>query len=427
MSDAQVDVALRLVSPDEVRAHRGPVVPPEILEGASRIIEEVRTGGEAAVRRFAERFDGFPPEAPLTLSAGELKSACDELDPSDLAVLERTSDRIAAFAEAQKASASPVRLPVEGGLAGDRLEPVRVAGCYAPGGLYPLPSSVLMTAVTARVAGVEKVWVACPDPAPVVQAAAAVAGADGLLVLGGAHAVAAMACGVSSVPPCDVVVGPGNHWVTAAKLLLSGVVGIDLLAGPSELVVLAGPDADAELIAADLLAQAEHDPTAVPVLLTTSRTLWSQVNQALAGQLRDLPTADIAAQALGGGFAVVEEDEGRLVECCERLAPEHLQLHGDTAAGWADRLSAFGSLFVGSATAEVFGDYGFGPNHTLPTGGTARFASGLSVFSFIRRPTWLALEHPIGQQAVQDVVRLARLEGLEAHARAAEARASESG
>ncbi|NNF28237.1 MAG: histidinol dehydrogenase [Gemmatimonadetes bacterium] len=426
MSASVSNVALRLVSPSDVRAHRGPVVPAEILEGAARIVEEVRSGGEAAVRELAARFDGLSPEAPLALSVEDLETARVGLDPSDLAVLERTRDRIAAFAEAQKSSAVPVRIPVEGGVAGDRIEPVRVAGCYAPGGRYPLPSSVLMTAVTARVAGVEEVWVACPDPAPVVQAAASVAGADGLLVLGGAHAIAALAYGVGPAPPCDVVVGPGNHWVTAAKLLLSGVVGIDLLAGPSELVVLAGSDADADLIAADLLAQAEHDPTAVPILLTTSRTLWAEVNERLADRIQDLPSAEIATESIRGGFAVIEDSEVRLMDCCERLAPEHLQLHGDTAAGWADRLSAFGSLFVGSATAEVFGDYGFGPNHTLPTGGTARFASGLSVFSFLRRPTWLELELPIGPQAVEDVVRLARMEGLEAHARAAEARSPEA-
>lgn len=427
MNAAPGEVALRLVPPSDVRAHRGPVVPPDILEGAARIVEEVRTGGEEAVRGFAQRFDGLPPEAPLALSTAQLDEACRDLDPADVAVLERTRDRIAAFAEAQKASASPIRLPVEGGIAGDRIEPVAVAGCYAPGGLYPLPSSVLMTAVTARVAGVDQVWVACPNPAPAVQAAAAVAGADGLLVLGGAHAIAALAYGVGPVPPCDVVVGPGNHWVTAAKLLLSGVVGIDLLAGPSELVVMAGSDADPGLIAADLLAQAEHDPTAVPILLTTSRSLWDDVHKQLAEQIRDLPTADVAAESIGRGFGVVEEDADRLIECCERLAPEHLQLHGRTAERWSDRLSVFGSLFIGSGTAEVFGDYGFGPNHTLPTGGTARFASGLSVFSFLRRPTWLDLELPIGRQAVQDVVRLARMEGLEAHARAAEYRLSESG
>jgi phosphoribosyl-ATP pyrophosphohydrolase/phosphoribosyl-AMP cyclohydrolase/histidinol dehydrogenase len=421
MSTAASAAGLRRVPASEVRSHRGPVVPPDVLEGASRIVEEVRAGGEEALRRLAERFDGLLRGAPLALSAENLEEGLRECDPADVAVLERTRDRIAAFAEAQKASAVPVRVPVEGGFAGDRIEPVDVAGCYAPGGRYPLPSSVLMTAVTARVAGVARVWVACPDPSPIVRAAAAVAGADGLLRVGGAQAIAALAYGVGPVPECDVVVGPGNHWVTAAKLLLSGVVGIDLLAGPSELVVLADADADPELIAADLLAQAEHDPTAVPVLLTKSEGLLEAVNEQLAVQLRDLPSAGIAAEAIGGGFAVVESDEGRLIECCERLAPEHLQLHGTTAEGWSERLSAFGGLFIGSATAEVFGDYGLGPNHTLPTGGTARFTGGLSVFSFLRRPTWLHLSEPVGP-ALEDVVQLARMEGLEAHARAAEAR-----
>ncbi|MDH3222609.1 MAG: histidinol dehydrogenase, partial [Gemmatimonadota bacterium] len=213
---------LRVVAAEDVRSEKRPVVPPEVLRAAGQIIEDVRREGEAGLRRLGERWDGLAQGEALVLGPEELAAAKDDCSPGDLATLERSAARITAFAEAQKASASSVRVEVDGGLAGDRLVPVRVAGCYAPGGRYPLPSSVLMTAVTARVAGVGEVWVASPRPSTVVKAAAAVAGADGLLVVGGAQAIAAMAYGVGPVPECDVVVGPGNHWVTAAKLLLSG-------------------------------------------------------------------------------------------------------------------------------------------------------------------------------------------------------------
>ena len=311
---------------------------------------------------------------------------------------------------------------MEGGRAGDRLVPVRVAGCYAPGGRFPLPSSVLMTAVTARVAGVREVWLASPRPSREVMAAGAVAGVAGLLGVGGAQAVAAMAYGVPPVPRCDVVAGPGNQWVTAAKLLLSDVVGIDLLAGPSELAVLTDENGDPALIAADLLAQAEHDPVALPILVTTHEPLVGRVEEELARQLADLPTAEVARAALRNGFAVVAPEEEAL-RCTQELAAEHLQLHGSRATDWEGRLDRFGTLFVGESVAEVFGDYGAGPNHTLPTGGTARFTGGLSVFSFLRRPTWLRLEGGRATDGLaRDTAELARMEGLEGHARAAEAR-----
>lgn len=413
---------MRRIAPADVGSSRSPTVPRDVLLAAADIVDRVAGGGEAELRAHGERYDGLEPGDPIILPRPALEDALAALDADARAVLRRTADRIEVFARAQRDTATSVDVAVEGGRAGDRLLPVNVAGCYAPGGRYPLPSSVLMTAVTARAAGVREVWVASPRPTRAVLAAAAVAGAEGVIALGGAHAVAAMAHGVAPVPRCDVVVGPGNHWVTAAKLLLSGVVGIDLLAGPSELVVLASDDADPELVAADLLAQAEHDPDALPVLVSTSAGLLDRVDGALGDQLADLPTAATARESLGTGFAVLAADEDEAVACCEALAPEHLQLHGTRAAELADSLGTYGSLFVGAATAEVFGDYGVGPNHTLPTGGTARFTGGLSVFAFLRRPTWIRLSEPVPESLVRDAAALARMEGLEAHARAAEAR-----
>jgi phosphoribosyl-ATP pyrophosphohydrolase/phosphoribosyl-AMP cyclohydrolase/histidinol dehydrogenase len=225
------------------------------------------------------------------------------------------------------------------------------------------------------------------------------------------------------VEPCDVVVGPGNRWVTAAKQVLAGRVGIDMLAGPSELVVLADDSADAALVAADLLAQAEHDPDALPVLVTTSEDLAEGVAAELVGQLEDLPTRQVAEAALAGGFCVVASDLDEAIALCERLAPEHLQVMTATPDAVANRLRGWGGLFIGAGSAEVLGDYGAGPNHTLPTGGVARFQGGLSVLDFVRVHTWLRIDDAeAARQTVDDSVRLARMEGLEAHARAAEMR-----
>jgi phosphoribosyl-ATP pyrophosphohydrolase/phosphoribosyl-AMP cyclohydrolase/histidinol dehydrogenase len=274
-----------------------------------------------------------------------------------------------------------------------------------------------MTAVTARAAGVGSVWVASPRPAQVTLAAAAVAGADALLAVGGAQAIAALAWGAGPVPAVDVIVGPGNRWVTAAKQLVAGQVGIDLLAGPSELVVLADADADPAVIAADLLAQAEHDPDARPILVTPSVALADAVDAALSDQLSELPTAAIAFEAVRNGFCVLVRDLAEGCAVCDRLAPEHLEVLTADADAVASRLRHYGGLFVGAASAEVLGDYGVGPNHVLPTGTAARFSGGLSVLHFLRVRTWLRLE-----AGAADAAALARLEGLEGHARSAERR-----
>ena len=420
------EIRLRRVAAVDAPGARQPAVPPEMIAPVLEIIESVREGGEARLRELAERWDGLEAGGALVRTPREMRSALESLPRPDRELLERTAGRIEHFARAQLESAAPVDVAVEGGRAGDRLVPVRVAGCYAPGGRFPLPSSVLMTAVTAKVAGVREVWLASPNPSREVMAAGAVAGVGGLLGVGGAQAVAAMAYGVPPSPQCDVVVGPGNRWVTAAKLLVSGVVGIDLLAGPSELAILSDEHGDPALIAADLLAQAEHDPVALPILITTSAELVGRVERELAIQLSGLPTAETAAQALHNGFAVVAAEEDAL-RCCEELAPEHLQIHGSRTEVWDRLLDRFGALFVNESVTEVFGDYGAGPNHTLPTGGTARFTGGLSVFHFLRRPTWLRLdEGPARDRVAQDAAALARMEGLEAHARAAEMRAGRS-
>jgi histidinol dehydrogenase len=275
---------------------------------------------------------------------------------------------------------------------------------------------VLMTVTPARVAGVTSVWVASPRPSDLTLAAAWVAGADGVLAVGGAQAIAALAFGTVT-PSCDLIVGPGNKWVTAAKKHLFGEVGIDGLAGPSEILVIADDSADSAMVAADLLAQAEHDVDAIPMLVTTSSDLADRVDLELSAQLADLPTADVARAALGNGVCVVVESLSRAAGVSDALAPEHLAIHAADPRAVAMQVRNYGSIFVGRSSAEAFADYGAGPNHVLPTGGGARYSSGLSVLTFLKASTWLAVDHP--EDLIEDTARLARLEGLEAHARAA--------
>jgi phosphoribosyl-ATP pyrophosphohydrolase/phosphoribosyl-AMP cyclohydrolase/histidinol dehydrogenase len=414
---------LRRLTPEQAasRIRRRDPVDAAALEAARVIVEDVRVRGEPAVREHARRLRDIEGDEPLVLGPDDLRAALESVGPEVRGVLERTASRIRAFAEAQRASLTEVQTPIPGGACGQSVAPVERAGCYAPGGRFPLPSSVLMTAVTARVAGVREVWVASPRPAIATLAAAAVAGADALLRVGGAQAVAALAFGAGPVAPCDVIVGPGNRFVTAAKQVVAGRVGIDMLAGPSELVVLADGTADPATVAADLLAQAEHDPDATPVLISTSGPLIDAVERELASQLESLPTRDTAERAVrGNGFAVLASglDEGAAL--CDRLAPEHLEILCADAGAAASRVSHFGGLFIGAGAAEVLGDYGAGPNHTLPTGGTARFTGGLSVHHFLRIRTWLRIDDPAAaRNLVDDAVALARIEGLEAHARSA--------
>ncbi len=389
----------------------------ETLAGAGAIVEDVRRGGSDALRRHAERLDRLAPSAPLLFERAELERARDALAVADRTLLERVAERIRTFAEAQRASVQDLDVAIEGGRAGHRWLPVDTVGAYAPGGRYPLPSSVLMTVVTARAAGVETVFCASPSPAPITLAAAAVAGADGLLAAGGAQAIAAFAFGVE-VPQSDLVVGPGNRWVTAAKKLLVGEVGIDGLAGPSELVVVADGTASPVLVARDLIAQAEHDVDARAMLVTTSPDVVTAVEAELERQLSDLSTADTARTSLtrnGRAFLVRDDEETRRL--VDRLAPEHLELCVADPERLAEGLSNYGGLFLGAASAEVFGDYGVGPNHVLPTGGSARFQAGLSVLTFLKPATWMRMERP--EVVAEDVERLARHEGLEGHARAA--------
>ncbi len=407
----------------ELVARRAAAIPSEAFTVAAPIVEAVRARGEAALREYAQRFGDVTAGGPLFIERPTLERALADLPASDRARLERVAQRIRTFATAQQHALEAVTVRLPGGVAGHWIAPLERAGCYAPGGRYPLPSSVLMTAVTARAAGVKEIWVATPGPAPMTLAAAAVAGVDGVLSAGGAHAIAALAFGAGPLRPCDVIVGPGNRYVAAAKQLVAGKVAIDLLAGPSELVVFADSSASPAVIAADLLAQAEHDPDALPVLVTLDPTHLERVEAELAHQVASLPSAKVARAALahGGVVVVATIDEG--VAACDALAPEHVELILQAADDVAPRLTHFGALFIGASSAEVLGDYGAGPNHVLPTAGSARSRGGLSVYTFLRVRTWLRIDDPsAARPLVEDAAWFGRVEGLEAHARSAERR-----
>lgn len=407
----------------ELVARRAAALPAEAFAAAAPIVEDVRLRGEAALREYAERFAEIGPGEALFLDRSVLDRALDRLPVDDRDRLERVAERIRMFAEAQGRALTEVTVPVPGGTAGHWIAPLERAGCYAPGGRYPLPSSVLMTAVTARTAGVKEIWVASPKPGPMTLAAAAIAGADGVLAAGGAHAIAALAFGAGPLSPCDVIVGPGNRYVTAAKQLVAGRVAIDMLAGPSELLVFADGTASPAVVAADLLAQAEHDPDALPVLVALDATLPDRVDAELVRQLADLPTRDVARAALlnGGAIVVANVEDG--IAACDAIAPEHLELLLANASQVAPRLAHYGGLFIGAGSAEVLGDYGAGPNHVLPTAGTARSKGGLSVYTFLRVRTWLRIDdHAAARPLVEDAAWFGRVEGLEAHARSAERR-----
>ncbi|MCO4747198.1 MAG: histidinol dehydrogenase [Proteobacteria bacterium] len=401
---------------------RAEPVDPLALDTVRPILEAVENEGMDAVRRYAEQFGDAEAGQDLVLGRDALVAALNGLDTETRGVLERTATRIRGFAEAQRAAVGGVSVPISGGLTSSRLQPVERAGCYAPGGRFPLPSSVLMTALTAKAAGVQEVWVASPRPTAVTLAAAALAGAAGVLAVGGAQAIGALTYGAGAVPPCDVIVGPGNRYVTAAKQTVSGRVAIDLPAGPSELLVAADDSACAATIAADLLAQAEHDPDARVCLVTPSSALIDRVDEALRRQLTSLPTRSTAEAALvNAGTAVLVEDWSEAVEVINAVAPEHLELQGPEARAIEDQLTSYGAIFVGEGAAEVLGDYGAGPNHVLPTGGSARSYGGLSVLSFLRLQARLEV-FEADRGLLDDTVALARLEGLEGHARAAEVR-----
>ena len=404
---------------------------PKIEQAAVDIVRDVEKSGETALLKYSVRFGDLPSKStPYLLRNGpnveknELKAAYDRISDETRSLLNRSAQRVREFAQGQKDSLKQFNMDIQGGKAGHTVRAVKNAGCYAPGGRYPLPSSVLMTVIPARVAGCETVVVASPRPTDETLAAAYVAGADYVLTIGGAQAIAAMAYGVGNIPECDIVVGPGNAFVTAAKKTVFGKVGIDMLAGPSEVLVLADEFAKPDIVAADLIAQAEHDTAASSVLISTSLELIEKVEKELFKQLSVLSTADVArASLVKNGFAVCVKDLEEGIKVCDMLAPEHLEVHTANPQDVANKLKAYGAVFIGEQCAEVTGDYASGPNHTLPTSGTARFSGGLSVLTFLCVRTYMSFNDAVkSRPLIEDAVAFAKIEGLAGHGAAAKIR-----
>jgi len=384
------------------------------------ILERVRRDGDRALVELTQQLDGFKPE-PLRLEAAELEQAW-EATPANLRdALELAHRRIQDFHARQK----PQDLAFEG-VHGERLgrrwRPVQRAGLYVPGGRAAYPSTVLMNAVPARTAGVERLVMATPanrsgEVNPVVLAAAHLAGVHEVVRVGGAQAIAALAFGTETLPRVDVITGPGNLYVTLAKKAVVGQVGIDSLAGPSEVLIIADHTARLDHVAADLLAQAEHDPLAAAILLTTEADLVAALPAELERQLTDHPRAAICRQSLADwGLAVVCDTLETCASLSDRFAPEHLELLVERPEALADRIQTAGAIFIGPWSPEAVGDYLAGPNHTLPTCGTARFSGALSVETFMRHTSIIAFNKTALEATGGAVIELARSEGLHSHA-----------
>lgn len=405
-------------------------VPEGIAETVSKIINEVRSKGDRAVLDFTSEFDEVNREQNQ-LTDEERQRAIDRVTDEEKRIVNRNIGRIQKFAQAQLESLDDFEISLGNGIVlGQKTIPVERVGAYVPGGEYPLLSSTLMTVVPPIVAGVDSVTVATPPqndgiPHPAVVYGAEQAGADEIFVIGGAQAIAAMALGTEEVTSIDKLLGPGNAFVTEAKRQLFGTVGVDLLAGPSEILVIADDTADPIVVAADLLAQAEHDRSARPLLVTTSKSVGEDVVQEVERQLKDLKTADIAGAAWETmGTVIVTVDLTEAVDIANQLAVEHVEVHTESPRDLLDDLRNYGTLFLGENSANVFSDKLIGTNHTLPTQRSARYTSGLSVHSVIKIQTYQEV-HDAGISELEPwATKQSIIENLEGHAKSSFIRSS---
>lgn len=392
----------------------------EIERKVAAIIEEVRTGGDEAVKAYSRKFDGWTPDN-LELGREDMEKLAKECDKGFIESLKRAAENIYDFHSRQKQQ-SRIDPQGSGIIMGQRVRGLHRAGVYVPGGTAGYPSSVLMNVIPAKVAGVGEIVMATPPgragrPDPNIIAAAMVAGVDRVFLMGGAQAVAALAFGTESIPKVDKIVGPGNIFVATAKKQLYGVVDIDMIAGPSEILIIADGTAKPEYLAADLMSQAEHDPMASAILITDDRQLAENTVSALYRQLETLSRRDIIERSLDGyGAVIVCENMDEAVEFANDLAPEHLEVCCDNPFEYLGKLDNAGSVFLGNYSPEPLGDYFAGANHVLPTGGTARFFSPLSVDDFIKKSSFIYYPREELLKAAEDIIRLAETEELTAHA-----------
>ena len=393
---------------------------PEVEQQVAAIVEAVRTRGDEAVRDYTQRFDRRSPgpDGSYEVDRATWDARAATIAPRVQAALEHAAARVRGFHALQRDHDVELR---EGGIRlGLRVTPLARVGLYVPGGTALYPSSVLMTAIPAKVAGVGEVVMVTPGASAETLAAARLAGVDRVFEIGGAQAVAALAYGTATVPRVDKIVGPGNQWVAAAKRIVFGQVDIDSVAGPSEVLIIADEHADPVWVAADLVAQAEHDVEARPILVTTSLALAEQVRVALEQQLATLPRAAIArASLVSYGTAVICTSLDEAVGVANAYAPEHLELDVADPHALVPRLTTAGAIFVGKWASEATGDYVAGANHVLPTGGAARYASALGVYDFVRRTSIIEYDEAAARADAAHIAALAAVEGLDGHGRSA--------
>jgi len=396
---------------------------------AADMLADIERRGETAVREYAQKLDRWTGE--IVVSSDEIERRTKDIDAPVKRDIEFATEQVRRFADAQRESLREFAIEIQPGLvAGQRLVPVNVAGCYVPTGRYAHIASAYMSIATAKAAGVPTV-VACSTPYqgegihPHVLYAMKIAGADIIMTLGGVQAIASMAYGLFTGMPADIIVGPGNKFVAEAKRILFGRVGIDVFAGPTEVAVIADDTADAAIVACDLVGQAEHGHESPAWLITTSRTLAERVMERVPLLIAGLPPTarDAAAAAWRDyGEVVLCASRDEAARMADRYAPEHLEVHARDLDGWLARLTCYGSLFLGEETTVAFGDKASGPNHILPTKGAARYSGGLSVHKFMKTLTWQRMNRDATRTIAQISARISRLEGMEAHARTADDR-----
>lgn len=401
----------------------------DVRAAVQSILDDIETGGDDTARRYAQEFDRY--DGNVVLTRAEIEAAAHEVPQKLKDDIRFAYDNVRRFAEAQKGSIVDFETEIVPGLiTGQKSIPCNAAGCYVPGGRYSHVASAIMTVTTAKVAGCGHIT-ACSPPRPGVGIAPAIVytadlcGADTILALGGVQGIAAMAFGLFGTPNADILVGPGNQFVAEAKRILFGRVGIDMFAGPTDSLIIADHTADAEIVAADLVGQAEHGYNSPVWLVTTDRALAERVMELVPRHIEDLPdlNRDNAAAAWRDYAEVIvcasRED---VAATADRYAPEHLSVQTEDLDWWLDRLSCYGSLFLGEETTVAFGDKASGPNHVLPTSGAARYTGGLSVHKYMKIVTWQRSTRDAAQPIAEATARISRLEGMEGHARTADVR-----
>lgn len=392
----------------------------DVTETVREIIDEVRCKGDTAVFQYTKRFDGVDLES-LEIEKSVMEEALRTLDPCLFASIRKAAENIRVFHEKQKED-SWFMAEAGGVLLGQKVTPLKRVGVYVPGGTAPLPSSVLMNVIPAKVAGVNEIVLFTPPgknglPNPVILACAAIVGVDRVFQAGGAQAIAAMAYGTGTVPRVDKITGPGNIYVATAKKMVYGLCDIDMIAGPSEVLVIADENARADYVAADLLSQAEHDVLASAILVTTSKDLIDQVIMEIDRQANRLPRKNFIMESIKNcSAAILVESLNDAVDLSNRIAPEHLELYVENPFEWLGDVKNAGAIFLGEYAPEPLGDYMAGPNHVLPTNGTARFSSPLSVNDFVKKSSVISYSKEALSGVWKDIARFAKAEGLDAHA-----------